>query len=169
MKKLLVSFLLALIAVFLVPQAGHAQAKSPLPQQTNFTEPQLEERFNQILAEKLDADDVYLSLEAVRLLELLVRGAAVEIIKTKKLDDLPMADANFKTFAAALTKRAVRRPGAIDLSGLDTAETTTSGEIKITVKAIDELLDGKPNPLAPLSTDPLHWLRGLCPLFPICK
>lgn len=126
------------------------QDKAPKEPQQKLNEKQLEDRFNEILAKEFDSEDVSLSFEAARQLDSLVRNAATEIIMDDELEKLPLADKDFNQFAIALRTRA----------------KIPFGETKITPKVIDEVLNGKPNPIA---SDPTHRTKGLCPLFPICK
>lgn len=150
MKKQIARFILALLTGVLMLQATHAQqANPPTPPQPQFTEDQLEERFNQILAKELDADKVLLSFAATRKLESIVRDAARGIIERSKLDQLPVADKNFKDFAKALIARG----------------TKPFEETRITLATITDVLNGWHNPLM---SDPTKMVPGICPLFPIC-
>ncbi|HEV7747722.1 MAG TPA: hypothetical protein VGO56_22170 [Pyrinomonadaceae bacterium] len=161
MKKKIANFILILTAAILLPHAIHAQVPASKQPRMNLSAEQLEDRFNQILAENLEADQVFLSFGAVRALDTIVKNAAKEFIKNNKVDDLPAADTGFKRFAAALIKHG--RSSEIGLPTLNPGDDMS--ESKITNKTIDEVLNGKLNPLA---SDPQR-IGGLCPLFPICK
>jgi|SRR5882672_7113139 len=151
MKRQVVRLVLVLLTGILMLQVTHAQqAKPPTQPQPAYNECDLEERFNQIIAKELDVDKVFLSFAATRTLERIVRDAARGIIKSNKLDQLPVADKNFKDFARALIARG----------------TKPFEETRITLTTINDVLNGWHNPLL---SDPTQMVPGVCPLFPICQ
>ena len=164
MKTHIAIFLLVLVAAICFPQAGHAQTTPPITPPTTFTEDQLRWRFTQILAKELDVDDVFLSFRATYQLAAIVQHAAAEMIKSNRMEELPVADENFKRFATALIEKGRAGSNRINLTP-KSKPTTNSGESKITFQMIDEVLGERSNSEA----SGANKRRGLCPLFPICK
>lgn len=162
MKIQRIKLVLTLLIVLLTIRGGQSQqsttpnpapkpspSPTPSPAPPQFTQDELEQRFNAILARQLSADNVFLSFTAAVRLEDIVEKAARRIADNKSFEQLPDADKNLDKFARALRSRGAFSEGTI-------ISTTT----------ITDVLDGF-QIQNPKSSDP-QFIPGVCPLFPIC-
>jgi hypothetical protein len=172
--RLILAFLTGILTIHVVrtqqatnptPTPKPSPTSTPTPSPPQFTQDQLEERFNQVLATELDGANIYLSFAAARKLENIVREAARKIITSNGFTQLPVADKNFKDFAKALIARAGeinRRP-----IGGRLGPGVPDEEIRITTSTISDILDGYQK-INRLGSEP-QIVPGWCPIFPICQ
>lgn len=147
MKRGVVRTLLTLATLLTVSATVRAQESThQLSEEGQKLEEKLVDRFNKMLAERLDNKDVSLSFSAGRHLDFLVRRGARMVVQDKKMEDLPKADDNWRFFADTLIKAAKEQ----------------RNEDRITSDTIESVL-----------RIGVNWtpvpIRSLCPLFPICK
>lgn len=150
MRRMIVTFALAFAIAIVMAQGVQGQQGMPdTPGKPELTEDQLVDRFNKALELELDQEGVFLTFKAAEVLDGLVRNAAREIVSSKKFEELPTADKNFQVFAKTVKSKAKLPFGT---------------ETRIDQETIHRVLSGGSNPAAYGG-----WLKGLCPLFPICK